>query len=78
MIFAVCTLPLDVTWTVLEANGLVLARRLGFCELQVLLDDALRLRVVDETCGRCTDLSTVLAISKKLSLKGLDIRTLSR
>jgi len=68
MVFAVSTFPLDFTRTVLEAYGLVLARRLSLCQLQVLFDCALWLRVVHETCGGSSYLPTMLAISQKFPL----------
>lgn len=52
MVFAVSSFPLDLARTILEAYGLVLAGRLSLCQLQVLFDGALWLRVVHETCGR--------------------------
>lgn len=68
MVFAVSSFPLDLARTVLEAYGLVLARRLSLCQLKVLFDGALWLRVVHEACGRSSCLPAMLAISKKFPL----------
>ena len=78
MILAVSHLPLDIAWAILKADGLVLARRLGLSQLQVLLDDALWLCVVHETCYRTSSLPAVLAVSEELPLQALDVGTLSR
>lgn len=78
MVLPVSNFPLDVSRTVFETNGLILAIGLSLSKLQVLLDGALRLSIVHEACPCPSSLPTVLAISQELPLQALDVGTLGR